>query len=184
MSPNPGFGIASQPVEVFKILTGDEDTRCFFQGIYEQGKRPTHTLIGTVEEHFAKLARWNEKGYGIYICVNKLSGEIRNDASVTKIRAVFADDDANQDLSYPISPSFIIGAARGSHPYWILEDEISKREFTQLQKAIAKKLKTDPAVCDPPGLSQSASSSRSSALWTLEESNLSFRPRHRAFGIS
>lgn len=107
-------------------------------------------LVGTLDQHFDELLNLNNKGAGIFVCVNKIENSLKRDSkSVSKIRSVFADKDDGNFGSFPIEPSILVQTKNGQHAYW-LTDEVSRDNFTEIQKSIINKLKTDISIHDLP----------------------------------
>lgn len=130
------------PDEVFHFQTFDD---------LKDSKRSSliRGLIGTLDQHFDELIQLNNKGAGIFVCVNRTAGSKRDAKSIVKVRAVFADkDDGNFDM-FPIEPSILVQTKNGQHAYWIT-DEVSNDEFTGIQKSIINTLKTDISIHDLP----------------------------------
>lgn len=107
-------------------------------------------LVGTLDQHLDELVRLNKSGAGVFVCVNKIENSQKREAkSVTKVRALFADKDDGNFESFPVEPSMVVQTKNGQHAYWIT-DEVSRDNFTELQKAVINTLKTDISIHDLP----------------------------------
>lgn len=56
-------------------------------------KTTPSTLYGSFYEHKNVLRTLNEKGAGVFICVNETKGKIRRATNIVRVRALFADFD-------------------------------------------------------------------------------------------
>lgn len=123
-----------------------------FQDNDETGRNPLLTCVlhGTLTEHAKTLADLNHRGAGVYVTVNETDGRGRKEKNITRIRAVFADQDNGPMRDYPIQPSLVVKSKRGDHPYFLLNGNATNEQFRAIQKAIISNLDSDPKVFDPP----------------------------------
>lgn len=107
-------------------------------------------------------ARNNKQG--IYFCVNELgekrneSGNLRNNANVTRPLACFADFDTGtfeeqleRIVHSPLEPSALVKSGRGYHAYWFLDGTQTKGDlerWSDVQRGIATFFGSDDAVKD------------------------------------
>lgn len=127
--------------EIFHFQTFDDN---------KDSKRPNlnRVLVGTLNQHVDELVKLNNGGAGVFVCVNKIENSQKRDAkSVTKIRALFADKDDGNFEGFPIEPSMVVQTKNGQHAYWIT-NEISRDSFTEIQKTVINRLKTDTSIND------------------------------------
>lgn len=121
--------------------------------------RPT-VLHGRFEEHEAELEALNRKGAGIFVMPNEGDGEIkpgaktcRTQGNVIHVRALFVDLDGaplEPVTAFDPPPDLIVETSPGRwHCYWLVDD-CELQEFSHLQKFLAARFKSDPAVCDLP----------------------------------
>src|ERR1700722_2995232 len=105
--------------------------------------------IGTIESRGRELAAKNKKNAGVFVVVN--SGG-QDDASISRIRAVFADTDGaplEPLLQCGIAPQMIVESSPGNyHVYWFV-DGLSPEQFTGVQKTIAARFGCDSLVHNP-----------------------------------
>ena len=104
-------------------------------------------IVGTFSQVRDQLQAFNQNGYSVFMTVNKLNGKRKAD-NVIKVRAVFFDDDINQDLILPLEPSMLVRSARGKHGYYLVDEHFPLNKFTEVQLMIANKLKTDALIKD------------------------------------
>lgn len=122
-------------------------------------KTTPSTLYGSFYEHKNVLRTLNEKGAGVFICVNETKGKIRRATNIVRVRALFADFDTpnpnrvKELLALVIPPSLIVESSPDKHhAYWILnpDENLPLQEFKPLQQTLASHLGSDPSVCDLP----------------------------------
>jgi len=106
---------------------------------------------GTLEEFQNKLIKWNGWGVGIFVTINQTDGTGRKAKNIIKVRSLFADLDGaplQPILDADLEPHMIIESSQGKyHAYWLV-DNCPLDKFSLYQKAIAKKLDSDPQVND------------------------------------
>lgn len=99
---------------------------------------------------FKKLQQENNKGAGVFVVVNETTGD--SDKDITGIRAIFADLDGvplETVLAAGLRPHIIIESSPGRyHTYWKVND-CSLAEFAPIQKAIARRFKSDHTIFNP-----------------------------------
>ena len=85
----------------------------------------------------------------VFVAVNDGIGD--KDEEMVRVRAVFADlDGAPLPESFDLEPHIIVQTSPGKwHVYWLV-DGLPLELFKPVQRAIAKKYSSDPAVCDLP----------------------------------
>jgi hypothetical protein len=107
--------------------------------------------IYTRFEWILKLETLNDRGMGVYLCVNETDGKGRKKENVTRVRAAVADlDGAPLEPVWQYKPTMVIETSPGKyHAYWRVDD-VPLEGFKQLQQAIAYNLGSDPKVCDLP----------------------------------
>jgi len=114
---------------------------------------------GTLGTYFDELTKLQQQGAGVFIMVNQGDGIIhpgnktcRTLKNVVAVRAVFADLDGVPlaPVLAALPPDIVIESSPDRfHTYWLTND-CPLGEFTQRQKQIALKFRSDPKVCDLP----------------------------------
>lgn len=135
-----------------QVTESDEFTfQVFPEGQSHKGKAYAKILHGTLAGLGATLMASNREGCGVYVTVNQTDGKGRKEGNILQVRALFVDLDGSplepiqQAL---IEPHIIVESSPGRfHAYWIVEG-VSLKEFSSIQKALAKKFAGDPAVND------------------------------------
>jgi hypothetical protein len=116
----------------------------------KEGRKPLAKILhGTLEQHTRALARLNANQAGVFVTINKTDGCGRMAENIIRVRAVFADlDGAPLPENWGLEPHVTTASSPGRfHAYWSVSDCPLER-FTAVQKAIAARFKSDPAVCD------------------------------------
>jgi putative DNA primase/helicase len=118
----------------------------------EPTKRSGHIFKKWTKETKAELTKANLERMEVGMMINR--GPSRNSKSITEIVALFVDCDdkkmtVDQLLALKVKPHAIVETSPDNfHGYWLIKDcEVA--QFKLVQKALAKSLGTDPAVCDP-----------------------------------
>ncbi len=138
-------------------LTGAPDTPCVFQ-VFEDDKtlpkneQRARIFIGSLGRHLRELSRWNDAGCGVGVQIN--AGAKRGKVHVTDVRAIFADDDRDDDalpVLPPLQPSLVVESSTGRnkrHFYWKLQPGAAHGRWEAVQGFVADSLDTDKAVVD------------------------------------
>lgn len=94
----------------------------------------------------------NERGAGIYFCVNEVEGTVRSNDTVVNIRAAFLDLDGSPlQPALNCNPDIVVQTSPDKfHCYWRLEkpEPADKARFKVLQRGIAASFKGDKSIVD------------------------------------
>jgi len=138
----------------FLDCLGGVDARFTFQTFDDSpAKRRAlaRVLHGRFRDCRDALVRLNGAGAGVFVAVQETDGAGRRTENVTRLRAVFIDDDVGQLACGPDPPaSIVVWSVRGLHCYWLLADTPPLAAFRDAQRRLALKYGSDPAVCDLP----------------------------------
>ena len=122
-----------------------------FDDTERKEKSLTRVLHGSFEKHCPTLEKLNDRGAGIFVTVNETNLNGRKADNIVRIRAVFADlDDAplKPVREFGLRPHIIIETSPNRwHAYWLTK-ELPLDEFTNIQKIIASRFRSDPAITD------------------------------------
>jgi len=125
-------------------------------------KRPIITIWGFFDEVMDQLEELNNDGYGIFICVNETEDKSRRTSNITRVRAIFHDDDGG-GLPLPLPPSMIIesgGVTKDGRPklhsYYFTTDQLTHDDYLGMMPVMSDKYGGDPAVKDLPRLMRMA----------------------------
>lgn len=110
-------------------------------------------LHGTLEQHFEILKQYNERGAGVFVCINETNLKGRKKTDVLKVRSCFVDLDGSPVepvIRHPLEPAILVESSAGRwHAYYPCQD-MPLEEFTSMQHAIADTFNGDRACCDLP----------------------------------
>lgn len=106
-----------------ELLEPDTDVHSFY------AFHPNKTSLPEIFEHRRfedvnkRLKQLNDQGYGIYICVNRLTHyESRAKGNMDQIRTVWQEDDDGWSGKMPIKPSLVVNTSKGKyHRYFFSE---------------------------------------------------------------
>jgi Primase C terminal 2 (PriCT-2)/Family of unknown function (DUF5906)/RepB DNA-primase from phage plasmid len=107
-------------------------------------------LNGTLAEHFDELARLNNAGAGVFVCVNETNLRGRTTKDIVKVRALFIDLDGNPLAVDEKEVHVIVETSPLNwHEYWLVDD-VPLDGFTPRQKALIARHGGDKVVHDLP----------------------------------
>jgi Protein of unknown function (DUF3987)/Primase C terminal 2 (PriCT-2)/RepB DNA-primase from phage plasmid len=88
-------------------------------------KNPVLTsIIQTPPPARDRLLSLNGQGAGIFVTINETDGKGRKTENITRIRAVWQEDDCGFDGAFPLAPSMIVQTSPGHfHRYWLIADD-------------------------------------------------------------
>lgn len=101
----------------------------------------------------AELHSLNAQGAGVFLMVNEGDGRGRDNDSVTRIRAYFADFDGQPlPARWNLEPSLLVESSPGKyHAYWILQEgeapPLDGAAFNAQQEALARHVGSCPDDC-------------------------------------
>jgi hypothetical protein len=100
----------------FTFQTFDED---------HNRKNPELTKVIQFQDR-RKLFHLHALGAGVFITVNETDGKGRKKENITRVRAVFQEDDDGFDGVFPLEPSMVVESSPGHfHRYWLVADPAS-----------------------------------------------------------
>ena len=124
----------------------------------EKQSRHAEILHGTLDEVWPKIESLNTptKRMGVFIVVNETDGAGRKAENIKRIRALFVDADAPDQVQRcekafsdaGLAPSAVIQSSPGKAHYYFAVDDVVIDQFKPLQQALIQKLGTDVAVKD------------------------------------
>ena len=136
-----------------KWLTGDPESLVMWQLIHD---KKTHALPPKYGR-FYEVAEWlrghQNKGYGVFITINKTNGQGRKTNNIRAIRSYFVDGDGiPMPDTWAKKPTLIVARdATHWHAYWILKEPFFVLEaFRPTQLQLASYYGSDPSVHDLP----------------------------------
>lgn len=106
---------------------------------------------GALDDVSAELARLNRLGAGVFVTVNETDGRGRKAENVTRVRAVWADDDgggAGGEFPEAGPPSIVVETSPGKrHTYWCV-DGLTAEEHAGVMRRMVQDYGADPAAAD------------------------------------
>lgn len=140
-------------------LTGSHETECDWRIINDRNKGEQGiNLRGSLSQVASSLADYNNKGYGIFVCVNAMNPTgLRTLENVAYIRAHCVDlddiltsqDAYNRAVNSSLPPHFAVQSSQGKyHLYWLVEP-YNDNEFYKLhQRKLIQLYNSDKNVID------------------------------------
>jgi hypothetical protein len=147
--------LLDEEAEFFTFQTFDDDKlrkkhemeQCKARGI--KYKDPLARIFnGTLEQCASALIEFNRRGAGVYVTVNAMDGKERRNANITRIRAIFQEDDGD-GTALPCDPHCVIESSPGKYHRYVLVDGLSIDEFRLAQEAVVVRHGSDPNAKDP-----------------------------------
>jgi len=115
----------------------------------EKGNRAlTHVLHGSLQGSFERLAEWNQQRAGVFMTVNKTDGRGRKTENITRIRAIWQDDDEGYDGDFPLPPSLVVSTSPGKFQRLWLAQGLSKEEHAGLMRTMVAEYASDKNAAD------------------------------------
>ena len=140
----------------FLTLLADDEAVTFQTFDDDAGRKaPTLATVlhGHLDTHAPRLTTFNERGAGIFWCVNFTDGGGRRTENATGVRAVFLDLDGaplQSVLAAGVEPHAVVESSPGKwHVYWAVTGG-QLGQFKAVQTALAAKFGGDPSVNDLP----------------------------------
>ncbi len=105
----------------------------------------------TREDILQKCSEANERNWGIFFCVNEIDREQdpkhkRTSKMLTKIRAIWADDDTPRDTpreDWPLEPNITVETSPGKYHYYWLTTTDDTEQWAQVMAGIVNTFDTD-----------------------------------------
>lgn len=131
----------------------DEDANEFTFQTFDDDKtrkdqRLARVLHGTLDEHARELTRLNRAGAGVFVTVNETNGRGRKKDDITRIRAVFVEDDNGDAPPLPVEPHIVIESSPGKRHSYIRVEGAPPDEFEQVQQTMVDRYGSDPNAKD------------------------------------
>jgi putative DNA primase/helicase len=107
-------------------------------------------LHGTLAEHWEELVRLNRRGAGIFVTVNETDGRGRKDENITRVRAVWQDDDAGYGWTLSLAPSIEVQTSPGKHQRYLIADGLSVDDHAAAMRVMVEDHGCDKGAKDLP----------------------------------
>ena len=115
----------NQEISRFLKLLDPQSKGSTFQTFHDH-KPPMKSELAKVVNPPAKdeVQRLHKLGAGIYVTVNETDLKGRKSENITRIRAVWHEDDNNYGGEFPLTPSLIVETSPAHfHRYWFVSDD-------------------------------------------------------------
>jgi Primase C terminal 2 (PriCT-2)/RepB DNA-primase N-terminal domain len=109
----------------FLRLLDPKATSFTFQ-TFEDKKPATKTELAKVihSPAWGALLEMHARGAGVYVSVNATDGEGRKSENITRVRAIWQEDDDGHGGPFPLDPSLVIESSpEHFHRYWFVADD-------------------------------------------------------------
>lgn len=136
----------------------DKDAATFVFQTFKDGKGTGGKIFsGSFSDTWDDLATANAGGFGISVTVNDTSGNSRKAENVTRIRAVWHEDDTGatlHGLTFPLPPSLTVQSSPGKfHHYWLVEgdwlaDDEGREDFKRVMSGMVQNYGSDRNATD------------------------------------
>ena len=132
----------------------DPDAQTFTFQTVGEGKRKgdgslSRILHGSLDSLAKELRSLNEAGAGIFVTVNETDGQGRAAENITRIRAVWQDDDKGFKGEYALDPSIVVKTSLGKyHRYWLVNGELRRAFFAPIMNRMAESYGCDKSAKD------------------------------------
>jgi hypothetical protein len=118
-------------------------------------KNPALTLIIQLAPSARdELEKLNEQGAGVFVTINQTDGSGRKSENITRVRAVWQEDDDRFDGAFPLQPSMVVETSPGHfHRYWLVADdwpadERGRADFAAVMERMVESYGSDKNVKD------------------------------------
>ena len=125
----------------FTFQTFDDDK-------HRKDRRLAHVLHGPLDQHWATLEALNKQGAGVFVTVQETDGKGRKAENITRIRAVFHEDDTGEPVSLPPTAQIEVESSPGKrHRYWLV-DGLDAAGFAGVMACMVEKHGSDKNAKD------------------------------------
>ena len=136
----------------FWIQTFDDNKQRKNSGASPELVRTWNVDLEGAEELLPELLALNQRGAGIYFCVNEVDGDVRSNNTVKSIRAAFLDLDGSPlQPVLPSQPDIVVQTSKEKyHCYWLVKpkEPADKVIFKNIQQGLAAKFHSDRSISD------------------------------------
>jgi hypothetical protein len=150
MNPNS----ITQQERFAKLLQATQFTLQTFDDDCTRKDRALVRVIPSGDVNDPALAQLNDLGAGIFVTVNETDLKWRSNDNITRIRAVWQEDDDGFAGMFPIEPTFVVESSPGKfHRYWLVKDgwpadEQGRKEFEGVMARMVEQYGCDPNAVD------------------------------------
>jgi uncharacterized protein DUF3631/DNA primase RepB-like protein/primase-like protein len=103
---------------------------------------------GTLDQLWDTLVALNRRGAGIYVTVNATDLKGRKVENITRVRAVWQDDDTSRGWDVPLEPSMVVNTSPRKFQRYLLTDDLAREEHRALMDVMVEKHGADKNAID------------------------------------
>lgn len=149
-SLNPDFTEAAR----FLTMLDEEAERflfCTFDDVKGRADRAlTQAFFGPLAQHQKALSDLNRRGAGVFVTINETAGPSRKRQDITRLRALWRDNDTGDPRQLPIEPNVTVETSPGRSQDLILIDgaPLDCDAWERVQARIVEEYGSDPNAKD------------------------------------
>ncbi len=126
----------------------DRDASRFTFQTFAEGKEKgnpklTRVLHGSLQSHFDALTDLNRRGAGIFVTVNATDLHGRRSENITRIRAIWHDDDTGCAGAFPLPPSVVAATSPGRFQRLWLANGLSREDCQAVMRTMVDTYASD-----------------------------------------
>jgi len=110
--------------------------------------RLARVLNGTFELQASYLSALNRKGAGIFVTVNKTDLSGRTLEHLLKVRAVWIEHDAGEEIPTPLEPHLVTETSKNKYHKLFLVEDLTFEQHSQVQEVLIADYGSDPNAKD------------------------------------
>jgi len=123
-----------------------------FQTFDDSKSRKDPRLAGIKGGSFQQVQAWlagkNGSGAGVFVTVNETDGKGRKLENITRIRAIWHEEDTSCGIDFPVEPHITIESSPGKfHRYWLCEG-LTRDDFAGIMRRMVQDYGSDPNARD------------------------------------
>jgi primase-like protein/DNA primase RepB-like protein len=148
--PKPDY---AQAREFQKLI--DPSAKTFtFQTFTDSKSQPKPDPLARITSDKSRVLDLYQRGAGVWVTVNETDGKGRKSENVTRIRAVWQEDDEGFEGEFPLEPSLVVETSEGHyHRYWLLADDwpaddAGKSDFAGVMRRMVQDFGSDNSAKD------------------------------------
>jgi hypothetical protein len=120
----------------------DPTTECFTFQSFDDAKEPRNPCLacifhGSLADHASKLASLNARGAGAFVAINATDLKGRGTRHITRVRAIWQDDDCGWQGEFPLTPSLVVSTSPGRFQRLWLCDDLTNEQHRAVQERLA-----------------------------------------------
>ena len=120
----------------------------YFADCDKENNTDSGHFYDSIENSFDKLVALNDKGYGVFVVVNKTDGKGRKIDNIVGVRTVFQELDDGIIKENPIEPNFIVESSLGKYHNYFLCDGLSRLDYSGVMARMIKDYGSDKNAKD------------------------------------